>query len=65
MYICLCRAITQDRIEKVVRDGARDVDSVVAECSAGSDCGTCRFKINKIINSVTNEDAQSGRDLAV
>jgi len=58
MYICLCKAVTADRIQEAVKDGARDVDDVSKACHAGSDCGTCRFKINKIINTTLGaEDA--------
>lgn len=58
MYVCLCKAVTADRIREVVEKGARDVDDVSQACHAGSDCGTCRFKINKIIKTTLgNEDA--------
>lgn len=49
MYLCICRAVTETRVEGVIDAGASSCAAVEAACGAGGDCGTCRAEIVKLI----------------
>ena len=59
MYLCLCKAVTSEHVRTVIENGARDMDAIKQACDAGSDCGTCRFKINKLLLETTSEPGSS------
>jgi len=41
MYICVCRAITEDDVRLAVRNGARSVRDLRRDLQLGADCGVC------------------------
>lgn len=41
MYVCLCNALTNTRIEEAVADGARRPRDVYGACGCRAQCGTC------------------------
>lgn len=41
MYVCLCNALTDTRIERAVADGARRPREVYGACGCRAQCGTC------------------------
>jgi bacterioferritin-associated ferredoxin len=45
MYVCICRAVTDDKVEAAIEGGARTVEAVTAACCAGEDCGACEEMI--------------------
>jgi bacterioferritin-associated ferredoxin len=49
MYVCLCRAVTLDRLQTAVDGGALTVQAVAQACGAGSECGSCRSEIREVI----------------
>ncbi len=51
--VCSCFAVRKSSIADAVRAGAHDVDAVGAELKAGTNCGSCRPEISRIINDVT------------
>ena len=42
MFVCVCRAVPDSAIRRVIRDGASTVDEVGERCGAGTSCGACR-----------------------
>ncbi|HEX7095706.1 MAG TPA: (2Fe-2S)-binding protein [Acidimicrobiales bacterium] len=42
MIVCHCRAVNHVAILETIESGARDLDSIAAQCGAGSVCGGCR-----------------------
>jgi bacterioferritin-associated ferredoxin len=62
MYLCLCKAVTSEHVREIIESGARDMDSIRQACDAGSDCGTCRFKINKLLLETTAEAGGGNSD---
>ncbi len=48
--ICSCFAVRRAAIEAAVRDGAADVDAVGAALKAGTNCGSCRPEIKRVIH---------------
>jgi bacterioferritin-associated ferredoxin len=48
-YACLCNQVTDREVLEAIESGARCVDSVMAHCRAGGDCGTCHPTIEDLI----------------
>jgi bacterioferritin-associated ferredoxin len=42
VWICLCEAVTNSVIRKVIEEGAGTLDEVGRACGAGTVCGKCR-----------------------
>ena len=61
MYLCVCRAVTQQQVKAAIEGGARSVDDVTAACCAGDDCGACHGKIEELIEERHGSVAPSKR----
>jgi bacterioferritin-associated ferredoxin len=61
MYVCVCRAVTQQQVKAAIEGGARSVDDVTAACCAGDDCGACHGKIEELIEERHGSVAPSKR----
>lgn len=46
MYVCICAAVTDDRIRSCIAQGARTVEEVGEACEAGTGCGSCHDQID-------------------
>ncbi|MGD9997443.1 MAG: bacterioferritin-associated ferredoxin, partial [Ilumatobacteraceae bacterium] len=44
--VCLCRGVSERKVERAISHGALTVDEVGAACGAGTSCGTCRHTIH-------------------
>jgi bacterioferritin-associated ferredoxin len=60
MYVCLCRAVTEQEVTASIDAGADTVEAVTAACCAGDDCGACHGAIEAMI-----EKRSEGKRLAV
>lgn len=49
MYVCLCRAVTEQEVRASIDAGADTVEAVTAACCAGDDCGACHGSIEDMI----------------
>lgn len=49
MFVCVCRAVTQEQIEVAIDGGAHTVDAVTRACCAGDDCGACHQTIEDLL----------------
>ena len=49
MFVCVCRAVTQEQVKAAIEGGARSVEDVTEACCAGDDCGACHEKIEELI----------------
>lgn len=49
MYVCVCLAVSDKEVARVIREGATTVDAVTKACRAGGDCGACRGMIADMI----------------
>jgi bacterioferritin-associated ferredoxin len=49
MFVCVCRAVTEEEVVKVIDEGADSLAQVEAACGAGGDCGACRGMIGEMI----------------
>jgi bacterioferritin-associated ferredoxin len=49
MYVCICRAVTEQEVKSVIEAGATTVQAVTQTCCAGDDCGACHGAIEDMI----------------
>jgi bacterioferritin-associated ferredoxin len=49
MYVCVCRAVTEEQVAKAIDAGVETVAGIVAACGAGDDCGACHGMIEEMI----------------
>ena len=49
MYICICRAVTEEAVKRAIDGGASTVEAVTRACCAGDDCGACHGVIEELI----------------
>jgi bacterioferritin-associated ferredoxin len=47
--ICICNAVSQEEIQAAIVAGARTVEEVMTACNAESDCGSCQYYIEDMI----------------
>jgi bacterioferritin-associated ferredoxin len=56
LIVCHCQGVSDRRIRKAVRQGARNCKEVARACRAGGRCGGCRPAIHEIIAAEANDD---------
>jgi len=49
MYVCLCHAVTEQRVREEIANGATTPRQVAGGCRAGTDCGSCVRRIQAIL----------------
>ena len=49
MYVCICRAVTEQEVKSTIEAGAKTVEAVTQACCAGDDCGACHSTIEDMI----------------
>ncbi len=50
MYVCICKAISDQDIKDAVEQGAEDLAAIQAHLGAATGCGTCADYTETIIN---------------
>jgi len=55
MYVCVCRAVTEEKVKAAIDAGADSVEAVTAACCAGDDCGACHQVIEDMIEERTGK----------
>jgi len=50
MYVCLCKAITDQDIRDAVDEGAHTVGQLAESCGAGTGCGRCQQMAQELID---------------
>jgi bacterioferritin-associated ferredoxin len=51
MFVCICRAVTENEVRSAIETGARSVEAVTRSCCAGDDCGACHGYIEDLIEA--------------
>ena len=64
MLVCHCNGVSDRKIRRVVREGARSLSQVAAACGAGSCCGGCHCEIEKIVRAETCTERE-GQTVAI
>jgi bacterioferritin-associated ferredoxin len=65
MFVCVCRAVSEDEVKRAIERGARTVSAVTAACCAGDDCGACHGAIEDLIERGTESPVRGPRVLPV
>ncbi len=55
MYVCVCRAVTDEKVNAAIDAGADTVEAVTTACCAGDDCGACHQTIEDMIEERTGK----------
>jgi bacterioferritin-associated ferredoxin len=64
MYICSCFAVNDRTIRRHAREGADSVDEIGRRCGAGTGCGSCRFRIERIVREEVALREADGESIA-
>ena len=52
MYVCLCYAITEKKIKRIIEDeNPKSVDELRRHCEAGNDCGCCLMQVEELLKT--------------
>ena len=57
--VCSCNSVGRGNIEEEIKNGANNLDSIMATTGAGTGCGSCRPEVNKIIREMVNHLEES------
>ena len=49
--VCVCFGVGEGRIAALVADGAATVAAIGASCGAGTNCGSCRPELRRLIDA--------------
>ena len=60
MFVCICARVRDCEIRAAIQSGARDEESVGDACGAGTGCGTCRHRIEELIEAEMGSDTLAG-----
>ena len=50
MYVCICKAITDQDIRQAVANGVDDLASIQTHLGAATNCGTCMDHAQEVID---------------
>ena len=53
MFVCICRAVTEDEVHEHCSTGAMTVDAISDRCGAGEGCGPCLERLQQIVSERT------------
>ena len=57
MIVCICKGLSEQAIRDMVEEGHGSVQQLSSACGAGSECGSCRFRLNKLVKESSAEPA--------
>jgi len=49
MYVCMCHAVTEERVRDEIAAGASTPRQIANGCRAGTDCGSCVRRIQALL----------------
>lgn len=50
VYACICAAVTTSQVEATILAGARTVSDIGERCYAGTGCGNCVKRLQRLID---------------
>jgi bacterioferritin-associated ferredoxin len=51
MYVCMCHAVTEERVREEIGAGACSPRQIAKGCGAGTDCGSCVQRIQALLGA--------------
>ena len=61
MYACLCFGVNEKTTRAYIRDGAHTLEALAEISKAGSDCGGCKARLQRLIAEETGPSNESAR----
>ena len=58
MFICVCKGVRKSDIEAAVKETGGATDTIEKLTGAGSECGTCVFRLKQVIKDMEDDLAQ-------
>ena len=55
MYVCLCKAVTDQDIREAVDGGVHTVNQLADNCGVGTGCGRCQSMAQELIDQHLSE----------
>ena len=49
MVVCLCKGVSDKKINWLLENGAISLRDVMSSCQAGSDCGACICELKEMV----------------
>ncbi|HJW34961.1 MAG TPA: (2Fe-2S)-binding protein [Holophagaceae bacterium] len=49
MYVCICNALTEKMVQRVISEGAETPDQVFRACGSQRECGRCVPQMEQMI----------------
>jgi assimilatory nitrate reductase catalytic subunit len=56
--VCACRKVGAKTIARAMTSGAADVDAITAATGAGSNCGSCRIELARLLTAHAAETSK-------
>lgn len=60
MYVCVCRAVTENQIRNEVAEGARDMRELRQRLGVASQCGKCGRCAKSLLKETVASDTEAG-----
>lgn len=57
MYICLCRAVSDEEIKEAIRCGAHCTHALEHELGVSTQCGKCRPEVKALLQQTLLEES--------
>ncbi len=51
MILCHCERVSDRTVRHAIADGARSIDDITAQCSAGGNCGGCTDALEALLQN--------------
>lgn len=56
MYVCVCHALNDKSLEKLIDEGQNNMKKLMRCSGAGSDCGSCIGDVKKLLGQRDREN---------
>jgi bacterioferritin-associated ferredoxin len=63
VFVCLCRAVADSEVKRVIDEGARSLVDVFVACGAGACCGSCHEQIESMLDAADEAGGSTRLDL--
>ncbi|MBM4252470.1 MAG: hypothetical protein FJ146_10905 [Deltaproteobacteria bacterium] len=60
MVVCLCKGVSDKKINALLENGATCLRDVMSSCQAGSDCGSCICQLKEMVQKSRQRHGGSG-----
>ena len=64
MYVCVCKAVTENHIHQAAREGARTLKDLRRELGVTSECGRCAGCARNCLREAHHTQPSDGLQLA-